>query len=229
MTTTTATPISHRLKTETQPLHDDAESHTFQRALLKGQLTREAYAAHMEQMLLLHQSLEAALRSARDRDARVQRLVKDEYFQAPRLMSDLAHFGFDGTKAEPTTATTKLCEQLSSLAESNPVALIGHLYVLEGSNNGGRFIAMAVRKAYELENAGVEWLDPYGEAQRGKWGEFKTTLDELQFSDDEADAIVNAAGDMFRGVSAMADDLCGPDAVVAVDPKDLKNRLTLTR
>ncbi len=206
MTTTTA-PISQRLKTETQPLHDAAEGHELQRALLKGELSREMYAAHMEQMLLVHQALEQALRAASQRDPRVAAIVDEDYFQAPRLMRDLAHFGVDGAVAKPTPATKSLCDRLIAHSETQPVALIGHLYVLEGSNNGGRFIARVVRKVYGLETAGVEWLDPYGEDQRAKWGVFKTTLDELEFDGAEADAVVEGAGDMFRAIASIGDDL----------------------
>lgn len=219
MTTETA-PLSQRLKTETQPLHDEAERHELQRAFLKGELSREMYVAHMEQMLLVHQALERALRAAAQRDERVDALVREEYFQAPRLMRDLAHFGVDGALAGPTPATSGLCARLLELAEARPAALIGHLYVLEGSNNGGRFIARAVRKAYALEDDGATWLDPYGEEQRGKWTAFKTTLDELEFDDAEQHAIVDAACDMFRAISLIGDDVTASAPAVVTVKRD---------
>lgn len=81
-------------------------------------------------------------------------------------------------------------------------------YVLEGSNNGNRFIAKAVRRALGLvEGAGDRYLDPYGDAQRGLWAHFKQRMDAAGWSGEEADAMVRAAQDTFDAVGALSEEI----------------------
>lgn len=200
-------PIAARLKSETRELHTVAEHHPIQHGLVRGELPLQLYVANMAQLLCVHRALERALRAACETCDAVRTLVREEYFQAPRLSADLRHFGADPEMASPTPATQELCARIEQCAQEHPAALIGYLYVLEGSNNGARYIARAIRRAYNLEHVGATHLDPYGDEQPAKWAAFRETLNSLDLSPDEADAIIEAADDMFRGVSAIGDDV----------------------
>ena len=80
--------------------------------------------------------------------------------------------------------------------------------VLEGSNNGNRFIARNIQRAYELGPAGgVAFLDPYGETQRPKWQEYKNAMGRLPLSAAEHDAMLAAAQAMFRAIGAISTEL----------------------
>ena len=70
---------------------------------------------------------------------------------------------------------------MDRLASEQPMALLGILYVLEGSTNGSKFIARKVRPAYELPatGEGSAYLDPYGDVQPARWQEFKAAMDAL--------------------------------------------------
>jgi heme oxygenase len=78
-------------------------------------------------------------------------------------------------------------------------------YVLEGSNNGNRFIARAIRKA--LPGAPTRYLDPYGENQRPLWARFKADMEAVGFTPAEQDQIVLAAQEMFAAVGALSCEL----------------------
>jgi len=200
--------LSTALRVATSDLHTQAESHPFQRALVQGELPRDLFTRQMSQLLLVHTALEKALHHAAIENTDIASVVREEQFQQPRLVRDLAHVGFDPAKAAATTATQAVCSLIERLAATNPIALLGALYVFEGSNNGARFIARAVRKAYNIEELeGISYLDPYGEAQREKWGEFKAAMDALVLSDDDIESVVATAKQMFRAINAMGDDL----------------------
>lgn len=199
-----ATPenIMARLKQETWPLHQKAERTERQSALIKGQLPREGYAGHLAQLYLVHSALESALADARKENGAVETVVKDYQFQVPYLLEDLAFFGIDSEQVAPEAGTTHVLGRVER-AKSDPLQLLGMQYVLEGSNNGGRFVAMALRKHYQLGEEGTKYFDPYGESQKDKWAEFKADMNGLEFTAEEESRVVAGANEMFRAMIEM--------------------------
>ncbi len=201
MTTTATPPLSQKLKDGTWDLHSQAEKQPFQQNLVKGQVSRDAYGGWLAQMLLVHSALEKRLRTLCDNDPRVAAVVSDEQYQEPYLLADLAALGYD----RPATALERTARLIETIENAAAIRLLGYHYVLEGSNNGNAFIARAVRPALGLEpGSGDRYLDPYGERQRAVWGAFKTAIDEQAFSEDEQTAMVEAAREMFAGISELS-------------------------
>ncbi len=204
----TSASVMERLKSSTQHLHDSAEHHPVQRALFKGRLPREAYVTMLGQLLLVHNALETALRSLMTHRQALSAIVEPWQFQTPYLQADLAHFGVDASVIRPLPATTRLLESIRTAADERPFALLGMHYVVEGSNNGSRFSAMAVRRAYNLAPGhGDRYLDPYGELQRERWQAFKTSMMAGAFTPQDTEQLLEGAQDMFRGILGMSDDL----------------------
>jgi len=204
MTTTATPPLSQKLKDGTWDLHSQAEKQPFQQNLVKGQVSRDAYGGWLVQMLLVHSALEKRLRTLCESDPRVAAVVSDEQYQEPYLLADLAALGY----TRPATALESTARLIETIENAAPLRLLGHHYVLEGSNNGNAFIARAVRPALRLEaGSGDRYLDPYGERQRAVWGAFKTAIDEQAFTEDEQTAMVEAAREMFAGISALSAEL----------------------
>ena len=56
--------VMQRLRESTRDLHDAAEHHDFQRAFAQGSLPKDRYVSYLEQMYLVHKSLEQQLRKA---------------------------------------------------------------------------------------------------------------------------------------------------------------------
>lgn len=199
--------LSARLKAANTELHQAAEHHPFQRAFAAGRLPREGYTAYLGQLLHVHRALEAELRRHRASLPALGAVLTDEQYQEPYLKEDLAHFGVNDEP--PALASTRhVADKFRKASATSPIGLLGYHYVLEGSNNGSRFIAKGVRRAYGLEGAaGTRYLDPYGERQPQTWAKFKQDLDGAAVSPAEAEAIIAAAADMFRGISLISDEL----------------------
>ena len=192
------------LRTATREHHDRAEHHPFQRALAKGQLAREAYVEHLGQMYHVHAALDAALRTARDADARVRAIVGDEQFQAENVRRDLEHFGAATTDHPALPGAATLIERIT---HADPVTLLGYHYVLEGSKNGGRFIARGLARAYGLDSDGLRMFDPHGEEQPALWAQFKVAMDAQSFTREERDTLVQSAGAMFDAIADISTNL----------------------
>jgi len=205
MSATTSANIMDQLKERTAEHHRRAEQQPLQQALVKGTATRQQYAAWLEQMLLVHTELEKQIQSLTPREPRLA-VASAEQFGHPRLAADLRTLGLDPAAVRPSEATSHVCGQIRAAAAADPVTLLGFHYVLEGSKNGNRYIAMALRRGLGLApGTGDTYLDPYGEGQRAKWQAFRVAMGAEPFGEQEVEAVISAAGQMFDGVSA----ICG--------------------
>lgn len=196
------------LRESTREHHDQAEHHEFQRAFVAGELPRRAYVEYLEQMYLVHDELERRLLTAADSVPAIGHVVVEHQRQVPYLLEDLDFFDSEPAAIEALPQTAALLEAVRHLAVNRPVGLLGMHYVLEGSNNGSRFIARNVAKAYALEpGPGLRYLDPYGARQRPLWLDFKRDMDAQSFSSEETGVIVEAAKAMFDGIADISTGL----------------------
>lgn len=200
--------IMPRLRESTAQLHDSVEKHPFQAALMAGTLPREAFAEFLTQMWFVHRCLEAELRRHQPSDPAIEAVVFNYQFKEEQLVADLAFFGVKLENTQPTQATRALLATIRSLSEQSPLALLGLHYVLEGSTNGGKFVAKRVSAAFGLTGPdGLRYLDAYGDAQRANWQAFKQNMDAQRFSADQQDALVEAAKTMFSAIGGICEDL----------------------
>lgn len=195
-----ASGIAATLKDSTWDLHQQAESGDLQKRLVKGELGKHEYAAHLGQLYLVHRTLESCLDDAQGKCPHVRGLNNEDLRHTPNLESDLSHLGTEPASVEPVPATQQFLTWIEVTASTNPTALIGVQYVLEGSTNGNGFIARKIGPALGLEADGVRYLTSYGPAQRETWARFKSRLDALDLPADALDQVVAAARRTFEGV-----------------------------
>ena len=199
--------VMQRLRESTRDLHDAAEHHDFQRAFAQGSLPKDRYVSYLQQMYLVHGALEEQMRAAAETSEAIRAVVDDRQYQVPYLVEDLEFFGVDPSSIEPLPATRRLMNEIESMA-SEPASLLGLHYVVEGSNNGSRFIARGLMPAYGLTpGPGLRYLDPYGDAQRERWQAFRAAMDEVGFSEEDSDRLLASARHMFQGIVEISDDL----------------------
>jgi heme oxygenase len=186
--------IAGSLRDQTAEHHKRAERSEFQRLLIAGRLPLSGYIGWLEQMLFVYRPLEDHLASG-SRRGKYAGLDVDAWRRTPQLDRDLAHFGAKAGTPDPVPATDALVRQISRWAESSAPALLGMLYVLEGSTNGSRYIARSLRKAYALSGeAGLAFMDPYGDLQPERWLAFKNQLEASVGAGDLGELIVAARG-----------------------------------
>jgi len=209
-----------RLRNETAEQHKEAEHQPLQGALVRGEVTRAMYAMWLAQMLLVHRTLDAALHAAMMSAPEVNGVVTPEQFQELYLLEDLAFLGVDPTSVEPLPATQEFMGMIRATLAADPLMVLGIHYVLEGSKNGNKFIARAVRRSLGLEQGkGDRYLDSYGEQQTAIWGAFKRDMCLQTFTTAQVDGLVEAAKATFTGVMKLSQGVwaagMGTVAVVA--------------
>ncbi|MFN7021109.1 MAG: biliverdin-producing heme oxygenase [Phycisphaerales bacterium] len=207
MTTAVKAGVMTRLKQETAEHHARAEGRALQQRMLRGTLSRGEYAAWLGQMLLVHRALEAAVERARAGHEAL-RAVTPERVHSARIEQDLRTLGVNPAEVRPIRATAALVDRIAWLGKESAAAVLGLQYVLEGSMNGNAYLASSVRRGLGLKpGEGDRYLDPHGEAQRGKWMAFREAVDACTWTVAEADAAVEGAKAMFEGIAEVCEEL----------------------
>ncbi len=132
---------------------------------MSGKLETAGYIGWLGQMWFVYRAM-AAQFSARPGKSAIFSAERD---RTADLDADLTFFGLPAKAREALPSTRAFIGLLAQWGAAEGNELLGPLYVLEGSTNGSKFIARAVRKAYFLEGSqGTRFLDPYGDEQTAK-------------------------------------------------------------
>lgn len=202
--------LADRLKAATADQHAAAENHVFQRALVRGEVSRAALAAHQSAMLDLVRLIHARL-LARGPDW--QDFAQAMGDHAGRLARDLEELG-GGPDDRPSRAVMEFAGTLGG-AHWTPEATLAVFYVIEGSMNGNRFIRRAlVENRPELARC-LRYFDPYGQDQRARWKEFRSAIDRIGATRADPDAAVRAARETFTLAGTLASEAQAAEAVAA--------------
>ena len=199
--------IMKRLKDETRDLHSHAESRALQQKIASGEVDRASFSDYLGQLYHVHRALETALAKGRDTHPAIEAVATDDRMRMPDLDRDLAFHGLDGGTIEAGEAATRFRSRIEESAASNPTALLGALYVLEGSTNGGRFLARSLRKSWGLDVDGLSYFDPYGDEQPHRWAAFKHDMDQASFETSEEEAIIEMAKATFLAIAEVSDEV----------------------
>jgi heme oxygenase len=200
--------LGDRLRESTRSLHDSAETHAFQRAFAAGKLPREQYVRYLAEMLHMYSALEKSIRQLRSFVPELAAVVRDQHFREGDLRADLEFLGYQQNGQTPLASTRNMVEHIEKCATERPIKLLGFHYVLEGSNNGSKFIARNVARAYGLApGQGLAYLDPYGDQQREIWQQYKQDMASLTLTADQSEAVVDAARQMFQAIASISSEL----------------------
>lgn len=205
MTTTT---VMDLLRESTSEMHNSAEANEFQHRLSAAKVQKDELAQYLEQLYLIHQSISSLIEQSQSTNPALRHVVRDYHHDLTCIVNDIEYLGGKPEQATPLKATAELVVSMNKTAKSETAALLGYLYVLEGSTNGAKFLAKALRKGLELpENAGASYFDRYGDQQRERWNGFKQSMNEVDFNEQERAKLVSTATETFRTFGKIGDEL----------------------
>lgn len=205
--------IMSHLRESTRGLHKEAESRPLQRSMARGTLPPGAYVMYLGQLRHLHAALEDHLDAVSGSHPGIAGIFTDDRRRVPDLDRDLAAFGVSPESVPVLPSTAEFIGRVEALSEAEPVSLLGPLYVLEGSTNGGRFLARILEKSLQIENgAGLSYMDPYGDRQPEMWASFKTLANEVALTPVQAESVTESARETFRAIAAISDTVLPPDS-----------------
>ena len=172
-----------QLRDATAPLHKQLD----QQPLLVALLSKELPLADYQQLLGIYYSLYHQLEAAIKAYLSLQSIAFDYQprYKTPLLLNDLKYWHI---KPEPLRCQITLPD-LNSLG-----ALLGLLYVLEGSTLGGQFIAQHLQLTYGYtRSTGSDFYSGYGEQTTTHWQSFISYLNSFSDQPDLAAQAIDTA------------------------------------
>ncbi len=191
--------LMEELKAATFSDHNRLQGAPFFPALAACQLPLESYVGQLRALTIVHGVLEPALASSTDE--RIAAVWRGDMVKLPLLYQDLNYFEPRAVAdlKEAVTAALKIAEHLRLQSVECPLALLGCLYVLEGSTLGAAVVRPLVTRAFLLTgDEGLAYLNNYGADAPARWSQFKQRMNALPLSAEEREQIGTAAGDFFK-------------------------------
>lgn len=173
--------------------HDAIEKLPIADAMAKGTVAKEDYVRLLVQLQAIHGTLETLLQEHHSSHP----LVTKEVFRVDSIQNDLEYLKSDSFGNDfPLEETGNMQATLESWSKTEPIRLLGALYILEGSRMGSMVLARSLSRGFQVPMQLGNGLDYHlaGMSERPvKWVQFKTIFSNLPFSESDKSLIVDAA------------------------------------
>jgi heme oxygenase len=194
--------FSRALRAGTAEDHRRAEGSAFARALLRGEIEREAYAAFVGQLWFVYGELERAGDAMRT-DPIAGPFVCDALRRGPALAEDLQFWLGDEwrNRIERLPATEQYCGRLQDVAFTWPGGFVAHHYTRYlGDLSGGQAIARVVKRAFGLNSReGARFYDfPDIDDTKAFKASYRELLDRAPWDEAEQARIIDESSEAFR-------------------------------
>lgn len=185
--------LMDHLRVAIHETHDRIEKLPFTLALSEGSLTRRAYLQLLHQLLVVHQELETQLAAHPELAAVYHPGMNRE----PLLRNDLHALGQEADEANSTLEPTLgLLQLIRESSQTCPFALLGTLYVFEGSRMGSAMLVKPLAACLGIPvetGVGLDYHYLGVEQRYPQWQRFKAAMNELSLAADQQDRVVAAA------------------------------------
>ena len=175
--------LLERLRTATAESHTNIEANPVLSRLLAADLTRAEYKKSVERYYGYFAPLEELLASCEEWTQRVPHFASR--LRSARLKADLETLGL----SDQEISALPLCSQFPPL--SNYGSFLGTLYVLEGSNLGGRLIAKHLG-TFAFAQSAHSFFSSDPAATSTNWKSFLALLNEPVSETESLSALQNA-------------------------------------
>ncbi len=200
--------LMEELKASTLACHARLQEAPFFQALAAGQLPIESYVGQLRALSVIHGALEHEIEGSPDETVasvwdsgmrKLPALQKDLRYFEPRAVADIK---------ESVEEALQIAGDIRLRSLRQPLALLGYVYVLEGSMLGARVLRPQMARAFQLEgNDGLSYLNHYGADVDAHWSQYRQRMDALQLGPDGREQVVHAACRFFTQVKFVFDAL----------------------
>ncbi len=158
--------LAPRLRAETQRPHRDVERTDFVQALLRGELSTEAYLDLLVNLRVIYRALERQLEAHAAHPA-VAAVQDPRLARSAALDADLATLGRTDLTTAVVPAARAYAASLNAIADSAAHRLVAHAYVRYlGDLSGGQRLSTIVERSIEGAADGGRRFYDFGDASR---------------------------------------------------------------
>lgn len=189
--------LMDRLKAETAEAHAQTEAIPFNAGIMAKTMPQARYAGQLACWKRVHEVLETALNASSN--TAVTSAWSGTTERAPLLAADLEWHVEADVPADAAQATADMVQWVESTAASDPICLLGILYVLEGSTLGGMILGKCIAEMYGCDaEQGLAYYSAHGNQVMPNWMEFKARMNMSVPGIEDQDRIITAASETFR-------------------------------
>ncbi|GEM_PF-1064291 len=195
-------PFTQILRQAVHPQHQALEALPFNRALLNKCLPLAAYQGQLAAYYSVLRTLEDACAALA---APLDGVWHENLRRSGHIEADLCFWQCWPLPQPELAETRAFVEQLQEFQQHLPAALLGCLYVFEGSMLGSQLLLPCIQQTYALHDGGCHYYAAWQEYAPNHWQQFKQRLDAcasdtLQCDDAHAAAILVGARCAFTHV-----------------------------
>ncbi len=192
------------LKQETAVLHAQLEARPYFQALRDGILPKPAVVTYLRCLSVIHSVLEASQVRVWGRQGAAT--GGPAHSKLSLLVADLG--GLDATTLPSITPAIQTAlrygRDLLASADVDPLSLVGVLYVLEGSQNGGVLLKRAYADCLGVAEEQLSYIGCYGSKTAAQWAAFVNSLNALTLNEQQRSVAALAAVRCFEAL----DQIC---------------------
>jgi heme oxygenase len=186
--------IMPRLKSETRDEHTATERTALARAMLQGTMTRAEYKAQLGAYRLVHEAIDRRLASSPFAAA-----IAGPSPKTARLAGDLGNLAsVEETRGRGVEGATRSLVAL--IDGALPAALLGIVYVMEGSSLGAAILYPRLKDALGLPAEALTYYCGDGSATLDRWRAFGARMNAALVEPDDQERALAAARATFVGL-----------------------------
>jgi heme oxygenase len=180
------------VRTAISESHQQIELTPFSQGMLDGSISRSEYANGLVQLWYIHGELERLVHA----DDTAAAYFTSEMVRTHTISRDLKTFGFEIQSFKLMNETLAITNQFRDWSTQKPFALVGCIYILEGSRMGSLVIAKPLGKTLGLmagDIAGIEYHTEGAAQTPARMRAFKEKIEQSALDSDRVDHLTEGA------------------------------------
>ena len=168
--------------------HVAIEKTDFSKAMLSEYIHPMDYARGITQLWYVHNALESGIA----KNAVLESFFTPDMIRTPTIVRDLSALGYRVDSMDALLETRTIVATLQSWSKDLPFALLGCIYILEGSRMGSLVIARFLSKALGNQpgsSLGIEYHTEGASATPMRVRSLKEQIERAELSQSQADAV----------------------------------------
>ena len=168
--------------------HAAIEKTDFSKAMLSEYIHPMDYARGISQLWYVHNALESGI----GKNADLESFFTPEMVRTQTIVRDLTALGYRLDSMDALLETQTIVATLQSWSKDLPFALLGSIYILEGSRMGSLVIAKFLSKALGNEPGSSRFIEYHTEGASAtpmRVRNLKEQIEKAELSQERADAV----------------------------------------
>jgi heme oxygenase len=213
--------LHQALKKQTTGLHEKGHQVPYIANLLKSTISVESYVGHLRAFAIIYGTLEHQLLELKQ--PAINDFLEDYTPKLPLILADLEFFNAYNIKdiIPAVNAALSVADKILIYSIRNPYKLLGFLYTLDGSLNGGSVFKKHLAEVFELQNNnGIGYFSSFNEQFKVFWKRFTEKLNTKIVDNQAKEDVLSGALEVFNDIISIYENL------YPIDEKHLGNHIT---